>query len=351
MSIAYTAVALQTRCFAVNKLNVADARRKILDNIRRVGGHVQGTKGFVGPSVKMVVLPEYFLTSFPMGESLAQWKEKGAIAQDGKEYDMLSEIAQKNQVYLSGNVYELDPHFKDLYFQTSFILAPNGDCILRYRRLVSMFAPTPHDVLDKYLDVYGQASLFPVAKTELGNLACVASEEILYPEISRCLAMNGAEVLLHSSSEVGSVELTPKDIAKRARAVENLAYVVSANSAGIADIDFPAESTDGMSKLVDFKGRVMAEAGMGESMVANAELDITALRRYRNKPGMGNILSRQRNELFSQHYSQAVYPANTMLDEAQQVHVPDRSHFINTQMSSIANLKKAGVILPEQADE
>ncbi|MEM5496183.1 nitrilase-related carbon-nitrogen hydrolase [Paraglaciecola mesophila] len=351
MSIAYTAVALQTRCFAVNKLNVADARRKIFDNIRRVGGYVQGTKGFVGPSVKMVVLPEYFLTSFPMGESLAQWKEKGAIAQDGKEYDMLSEIAQKNQVYLSGNVYELDPHFKDLYFQTSFILAPNGDCILRYRRLVSMFAPTPHDVLDKYLDVYGQASLFPVAKTELGNLACVASEEILYPEISRCLAMNGAEVLLHSSSEVGSVELTPKDVAKRARAVENLAYVVSANSAGIADIDFPAESTDGMSKLVDFKGRVMAEAGMGESMVANAELDITALRRYRNKPGMGNILSRQRNELFSQHYSQAVYPANTMLDEAQQVNVPDRSHFINTQMSSIANLKKAGVILPEQADE
>ena len=351
MSIAYTAVALQTRCFAVNKLNVADARRKIFDNIRRVGGHVQGTKGFVGPSVKMVVLPEYFLTSFPMGESLAQWKEKGAIAQDGKEYDMLSEIAQKNQVYLSGNVYELDPHFKDLYFQASFILAPNGDCILRYRRLVSMFAPTPHDVLDKYLDVYGQASLFPVAKTELGNLACVASEEILYPEISRCLAMNGAEVLLHSSSEVGSVELTPKDIAKRARAVENLAYVVSANSAGIADIDFPAESTDGMSKLVDFKGRVMAEAGMGESMVANAELDITALRRYRNKPGMGNILSRQRNELFSQHYSQAVYPANTMLNEAQQVNVPDRSHFIQTQMSSIANLNKAGVILPEQSDE
>tara|TARA_R110002167_G_scaffold349844_1_gene561833 strand:- start:49181 stop:50236 length:1056 start_codon:yes stop_codon:yes gene_type:complete len=351
MSIAYTAVALQTRCFAVNKLNLADARQKILDNIRRVSGHIQGTKGFVGPSVKMVVLPEYFLSSFPMGESLSEWKEKGAIEQNGKEYEMLGEIAQKNQIYLSGNVYELDPHFKDLYFQTSFILSPTGDCILRYRRLVSMFAPTPHDVLDKYVDVYGQDSLFPVAKTELGNLACVASEEILYPEISRCLVMNGAEVLLHSSSEVGSFELTPKDIAKRARAIENLAYVVSANSAGIADIDFPAESTDGMSKLVDFKGRVMAEAGMGESMVANAELDITALRRYRNKPGMGNILSRQRNELFSAHYGQAVYPANTMLDDAQQVKVPDRSHFMQIQMQSIQNLKKNGVILPEQTDE
>ncbi|QHJ13838.1 Aliphatic amidase [Paraglaciecola mesophila] len=351
MSLAYTAVALQTRCFAVNKLNVADARQKMIENIGRVAGQVQGTKGFVGPSVKLVVLPEYFLTSFPMGESLTEWKEKGAIAQDGREYDLLSEIAQKNQVYLSGNVYELDPHFSDLYFQTSFVLGPNGDCVLRYRRLVSMFAPTPHDVLDKYLDVYGQDALFPVAKTELGNLACVASEEILYPEISRCLAMNGAEVLLHSSSEVGSVELTPKDIAKRARAIENLAYVVSANSAGIADIDFPAESTDGMSKVVDFKGRVMAEAGMGESMVANAELDITALRRYRNKPGMGNILSRQRNELFSAHYNQAVYPANTMLNAAQRVSVPARSHFIQTQLNSIQALKQAGVILPEHSDE
>ena len=95
----------------------------------------------------------------------------------------------------------------------------------------------------------------------------------------------------------------------------------------------------------------MAEAGMGESMVANAELDITALRRYRNKPGMGNILSRQRNELFSGHYSQAVYPANTMLNEDKQVNVPDRSHFMQTQMQSIQNLQKNGVILPEQPHE
>ena len=66
---------------------------------------------------------------------------------------------------------------------------------------------------------------------------------------------------------------------------------------------------------------------------------------------MGNILSRQRNELFSAHYNQAVYPANTMLNAAQQVNVPERSHFIQTQLNSIQALKKAGVILPEQSDE
>ncbi len=348
MNLSYTAVALQTRCYAVNKLSVADARNKIFDNITRIAGQIRGTKGFVGPSVKLVVLPEYFLTSFPMGESLPEWQVKAAVVPDGREYEKLSEIAQQNQIYLSGNLYEIDPHFSELYFQTSFILDPSGDCILRYRRLVSMFAPTPHDVLNKYLDIYGQDALFPVARTEIGNLAAIASEEILYPEIARCLAMRGAEVFLHSSSEVGSNELTPKDIAKRARSVENLAYVVSANSAGIADIDFPAESTDGLSKLVDFKGRVLAEAGFGESMVANHEVDITALRRYRNKPGMGNILSRQRNELFANQYAQSVYPANTMLNENGEVEVKERSHFMQTQMSCIKHLQQSGVIQGEK---
>jgi len=341
---AYTAVALQTRCFAINKLNIEDARLKMMSNIERIAGQIKGTKGFVGPHVKLVVLPEYFMTSFPMGESLSQWKAKGAIAQNGPEYEALARIAQDNNIYLSGNVYELDDHFPDLYFQTSFILAPNGDCVLRYRRLVSMFAPTPHDVLDKYLDIYGYEGLFPVAETELGNLATIASEEILYPEIARSLAMQGAEVFLHSSSEVGSTQLTPKDIAKRARAVENLAYVVSANSAGIADIDFPAESTDGLSKIVDYKGLVLAEAGMGESMVANVELDINSLRRYRNKPGMGNILSRQRNELFAPMYQQSVYPANTMLTETGEAKPIERSHFMNTQLETIQRLKASGTI-------
>ena len=103
-----------------------------------------------------------------------------------------------------------------------------------------MFAPTPHDVWDQYLDIYGLEAVFPVAETEIGRLACIASEEILYPEIARCLMMRGAEVFLHSSSEAGSVQLTHKDIAKRARAIENMSYVVSANSAGISGICCPS---------------------------------------------------------------------------------------------------------------
>ena len=111
-------------------------------------------------------------------------------------------------------------------------LATEIVCVLRYRRLLSMFAPSPHDVWDRYLDHYGLEGVFPVADTEIGRLAAIASEEILYPEIARALAFRGAEVFVHSSSEIGSPLGTAKDVAKRARAWENMAYVVSANTAG-----------------------------------------------------------------------------------------------------------------------
>ena len=142
------------------------------------------------------------------------------------------------------------------------ILDDSGNQVLRYRRLISLYAPSPHDVWDRYLDAYGIEGVFPVADTPLGRLACIASEEILYPEVARALGMRGAEVLLHSTSEVGSPELTPKDIAKRARAIENMAFVVSANTAGISGVDMPLGSADGMSKIVDDQGRVLAAAGI-----------------------------------------------------------------------------------------
>ncbi|MEE2002936.1 nitrilase-related carbon-nitrogen hydrolase [Alkalimonas sp. MEB108] len=347
---AYTALALQTKCFAVNALGVDDARMQIAQNLERVQQQVRASKAFIrtltGDDVRLVVLPEYFLTGFPTTESVQEWQAKAVLSIDGPEYERLSKIAQENKLYLSGNVYEADSYFPELYFQCSFLINPSGDVVLRYRRLISMFAPTPHDVLEKYLDHYGYDGLFPVAETEIGCMAAIASEEILYPEIARCLAMKGAEVLLHSTSEIAAPGLTPKDIAKRARAIESMAYLVSANSGGFSGIQLPQQSSDGMSKIIDMKGRVLAEASTGESMVAHAELDLEVLRRYRAKPGMSNLLSRQRNELFAPTYQQCVYPANNMLDEQQQVISVNRSHFEATQLDVIRSLKASGIIKP-----
>ncbi|KOP25554.1 nitrilase [Hapalosiphon sp. MRB220] len=337
----YRALALQVTCHAVNQASDRQAARSLMQNtIERLGQQIAASIAFIGSDCRLIVLPEYFLTGFPMRESLAGWVEKACLEMSGAEYDSLSKIAQKLKIFLAGNAYELDPNFPDLYFQTCFVINPSGEIVLRYRRLNSMFAPTPHDVWDKYLDCYGLDGVFPVAKTEIGNLAALASEEILYPEVARCLAMRGAEIFLHSTSEVYGKERAPKEAAKISRAVENMAYVVSANTAGIVNTPIPQASTDGGSKIIDYRGLVLAETGSGESMAAFAEINPAALRSDRHRPGLNNLLSRQRFELYADSYSQSkFYPPNTMLNKE-----VDRQHFIQIQQQTIERLARLGVI-------
>ncbi|MEM9491185.1 MAG: nitrilase-related carbon-nitrogen hydrolase [Myxococcota bacterium] len=337
----YRAIALQLRCHAVHRLRQpADARARMAQCITRLSGHIRAALAFFGRDIKLVVLPEYFMTGFPMGEPVDAWIAKACLRTGCAEYEQLGAIAQATGIYLAGNAYETDEHFAGKYFQTCFVIAPSGDLILRYRRLNSMYATTPHDVWDAYLDRYGLDGVFPVARTEIGNLAALASEEILYPELARCAVMRGAEILLHSTSEIHHRAATPKDIAKRARAIENMAYVVSANSAGIIDTAVPEASTDGGSAIIDHRGLVIAEAAPGESMSACGDIELAGLRRIRRRPGMGNLLSRQRFELYNACYGPATaYPPNTLADRA-----PTRDHFVATQERAIQHLIDTGVL-------
>lgn len=342
--VAYRALALQTTCRAINgQVGPDEAMAAVADNIARVGRQIRASKAFIGPDLRLVVLPEYFATSYPLGDTIPGWAEKGSFAMDGAEYEQLGRIAQDNGVYLCSNAYERDPNFPELYFQASVVLDDSGDIVLRYRRLISLYSPSPHDVWDRYLDVYGIEGVFPVADTPLGRLACIASEEILYPEVARAMGLRGAEVFLHSTSEVGSPDLTPKDIGKRARAIENVAYVVSANTAGISGVDIPLGSADGMSKIVDDQGRVLVVAGMGESMAANTELDIGGLRRRRRRPGMGNFHSRLPQAAIGAGLATAALRPNALLEDGQ-VKVPQRADFAARQKAVIASLCDMGVL-------
>lgn len=341
---AYRALALQTTCRAINSCTTPeDAAAAVADNIERVGRQIRASKAFIGADLKLVVLPEYFATSYPLGDTIPGWAAKGCFAMDGAEYEQLGRIAQDNGVYLCSNAYERDPNFSGLYFQSSVILDDSGNQILRYRRLISLYAPSPHDVWNKYLNVYGVDGVFPVARTPIGRLSCIASEEILYPEIARAMGLRGAEVFLHSTSEVGSPELTPKDIAKRARALENMAYVVSANTAGISGVDIPLGSADGMSKIVDDQGRVLSAAGTGESMAAYADLDIAGLRRRRLRPGMGNFLSRLPQAAINAGLASTALKPNALLD-GDTLKIPQRADFAARQKATLDALLSAGVI-------
>lgn len=345
----YAALALQIAARSVERLpDRKAASAQMLAMIEEVGAKLRSSAIFVqqygGTPVRLAVLPEYFLTSYPGRISIPDFADKAALDIDGPEYEALGKVAAAQKLFLAGNAYERDPHFPGIYFQTSFVVAPSGEVVLRYRRLNSMFAPTPHDVWSKYLDIYGLDGVFPVARTEIGNLAAIASEEILYPEIARAHALRGAEIFVHSSSEIGSPLATPKQIAKRARAFENIAYVVSANTAGIEGTAMPLASADGNSTIVDYKGNPLAESSPGETFTAFADLDLGALRAQRRKPGMTNFLARQRLELFAPVYAgKAPQPANSLIADGV-VKIPDRDHFLRVQEQVIERLSKEGLI-------
>lgn len=326
------------------------ARARIMAQIADLEKRIRSAGFFVeqygGPKVRLAVLPEYLFTSFPEGVSIPQWGQLAGFDQDGPEYEALCAMAQRLGMFIAGNAYERDPYFPDFYFQTCFIIADNGEVILRYRRLISMFAPSPHDVWDAYLDHYGAGSIFPVVDTSIGRLGAIASEEVLYPEIARMLGLRGVEVLAHCSSEVGAPLATPKDIAKQARAFENMAYLVSANTAGIDSPNLPGESADGGSRIVDYTGKIMAQAGYGETMTASATLDLAALRRARRTPAMLNSLARQRPGLFAQGYVDAAdnfHRPDGMTADGQPA-IPARDYFKRAQQAVIDRLAKAGII-------
>jgi predicted amidohydrolase len=338
---AYRALALQTRLETVNALpDVVSARELMHRTLDRIGSEVGAAAAWIGKDLRLVVLPEYFLTGYAMGDPIEKWTEKAAVDADGPEYQRLGEIARAHNLFLAGNVFERDGHFPGLHFQCCFIVAPTGKVVLRYRRLNSMHTPTPHDVWDRYLDIYGYEGVFPVANTEIGVLAPIASEEILYPEIARAFAMRGAEVFFHPTSQANEHAIAAKDVCTVARAIENMAYVVSANTGGIHGTTIPCDSTNGGSKIVDPRGLVLCRSGFGETMTCSAEIDLNAIRRFRTRPGMDNLLARQRFNLFADGYrTRQHYPPNTMLTG-----IPPRAHFIETQRATIARLVESGIL-------
>jgi predicted amidohydrolase len=348
MSIpAYWALPLQIVCDAVNQDATPEAARaRIAASIARADRLLEASRRFMGHDIKLVVLPEYAFTGFPMGESTPLWRAKAAFDPTGAEYAALSAMAARQGVYLAVSAYETDALFPALYLQTSSLIAPDGTFAYRYRRLISLYGPSPLDIWERYLDAYGADAIFPVADTPLGRIAPIASEEVLYPEIVRAFGARGAQVFAHSTSEIAlSAPTSPKNIAKAARAIENMAYVVSANTAGITGCPAPEASADGYSKIVDFHGRTLVEAAQGESMSAAGEIDLAALARWRRRPGLGNIRSRLPMALFAETYAGLEgAPRSALLDESGAVTTPAPDFYRARQTRAIEALDKAGLL-------
>ncbi len=103
-------------------------------------------------------------------------------------------------------------------------------------------------------------------------------------------------------------------VTNRARALENMAYVVAANQ-GASLKHYPPYSWPGGSMAVDFDGRILAQAspGPGERIVV-APIDISALRHERATRRGHHLLAHLRTEAYPV-YGTHIYPPQ-MKDDA-----------------------------------
>ena len=264
---------------------------------------------------KLYVLPEFFLTGAAgIGHSKKN-TELMCVRVPGPEVGKLCDLAKQLDAYIAGMVWEIMDDWPDRYWNTGFICSPAGEIILKYHKHYDPTSKTkPGDVLDEYVARYGEDALFPVVDTPIGRLGCLICYDINFPEMARCLALKGAEILLHPTSEGRAPFLLEDEggweIGKRSRAYENLAYLISANQGQFLGSDFPKDRMRGRSQIIDFTGRVQNIAETTGEAILQADLEIERLRQKRGQIQM-NFLAQLQTHIHAPVYQQHQrWPAN-----------------------------------------
>ena len=247
--------------------------------------------------IKLLVFPE-FAHAAPIYSTVEELRDRLAVPIPNEQTDRYHKKARERGVYIqTGTFLEVDRKWPGVVFNTTCLIGPDG-LLSRYRKVYPWLPwevhASPHD-----LKGYDEP-MFPVVETEIGNLGAAICYDWLFPEAIRALAVGGAEVLIRVSAYMDPWGATPPmdwwTLFNRARAVENFAFVVAANQ-GASASNYPPFSWPGGSMVVDFDGRVLAQAdpGPGEKIVV-APIDLAALRLERERRAGHRFLDHLRTE-------------------------------------------------------
>ena len=315
----YTALVVQP------EVTMAQTAADIEANLTRVCQMIDfGVGYFWEVPARLVVLPEYFLqgvTTPGKGEDgLAEFMKK-AVRIDGPEVEVLREKAREYSIFIAGGgLIEVTDEFPDRWFNTAFVLGPNGDLLLRYHKwhipATIGLGTSPHDLYDEYGEVWGNSikDLFPVVDTEIGRLGTMTCHDGATPEVARALAFNGCEVLCHGGAiqEVEGVS-EPWDFwrfTRRTRAHDNMMYVLASNWGAVKYAYYPATFCPGHSMIIDYTGLVLREAAYPGEQIIAATIDIEALRHHRTVANHNTWID-VRTEVFREIYERPIYPKNS----------------------------------------
>src|SRR5690606_34208210 len=226
---------------------------------------------FGNSAVKLIVTPEYAINARWQKLSVDEWISLCTTI-PGPYTDLISAKAQQRKIWIAANMMEVHPDFPGRFFNTSFLVGPTGDILIKHWKINNnawVFPyTTPADIYSEFIERYGRENLFAVAKTEIGNIGLLTCGELGFPENARCTMMNGAEVLLHLTSEPTNLshgDVRNWESLRTARAYENKCYLAMANIGIYENATRGTHGSHGDSAVHNFDGTVLNKVvGPGE---------------------------------------------------------------------------------------
>ena len=311
--IRYSVAACQTDL--PNPVERREMRRNTDRILQMIDSAVAGSAPFL--PVRLVVFPE-FAHAAPVFASAGELIKKLAVEIPNEHTARLHEKAREHNIYIqTGSMLEIDKKWKNALFNTTCLIGPEG-ILYKYRKINTWI---PYEVHTSPHDIEGyDEPMFPVADLPIGRVGCAICYDWLFPEAIRQIAANGAEILIRVSAYMDPWNATaPMDwwtVINRARAIENTVYVVAANQAASLK-HYPPYSWSGGSQIVDFEGRLLADAspGPGERIVV-APIDISALRHERETRRGHHMLAHLRTEAYPV-YQKHFYPPELKENDGQ----------------------------------
>jgi nitrilase len=217
----------------------------------------------------LAVLPENFALMPEKGTDKAKHAETPG---SGPIQEFLADAARRHGLWVvAGSIPLVSPEIAALrVYGACPVYNPDGEAKALYRK-IHLFDV---DLVDKQESYRESRSMYPgdelvAVDTPCGRLGLSICYDLRFPEMFRRLVDDGATVFTVPAAFTATTGEAHWHVLLRARAIENLAYVIAPGQYGRHP---DSRSTFGHSLICDPWGRILAERAEGNCVVA-ADID------------------------------------------------------------------------------
>lgn len=226
-----------------------------------------------GNGANIILLPELFEHQYFCQEKRYDYYNYALPLDENPAVNRFKEVAKELEVVIPVSFYERDI---DRLFNTVAMIDADGSVLGIYRKT---HIPDDHFYQEKFYFTPGDTG-FKVFDTRFGRIGVGICWDQWFPETARCMAVQGAEMLLYPTA-IGSEPILDVDSSGHWRrvmqghAAANLMPVVAANRIGVETVE-PCKENAGQSSSLDFYGCSFIADATGD-IIASAKQEETIL--------------------------------------------------------------------------